>query len=103
VRSDRFLQPGLVYLSGEADWKSYLVGTGEATFPGVEAIDPSDLNLPSIAIGSLAGSQTVTRSVTATTTGTYKASASVSGTSVTVSPSTLTFASIGETKTFTVR
>ena len=31
---------------------------------GVESIDPSDLNLATIGIGQLAGSQTVTRTVT---------------------------------------
>ena len=64
--------PGLVYNSSEADWLQYLCGIGVnlglsngATSCGTfGAIDPSDLNYPTISIGALAGSQTVTRTVT---------------------------------------
>lgn len=102
VAPAKFLTAGLIYENGLTDWKRYLVGTGEASFPGVTAIDPSNLNQASIAIGDLTGPQTVTRKVTAQTIGTYKATIKVPGIRTTVSPSTLTFTKAGETKTFTV-
>ena len=55
--------PGLVYNNGPVDWLRFICGTGQlpasecAPFGG--PIDPSDLNLASIAIGDLAGTQTV--------------------------------------------
>lgn len=107
VHPTTFLDPGLVYLSNEADWKKYLVGTGEVTtategFAGVTAIDPSDLNVPSIAIGTLLGSQTVTRKVTVQTAGTYTSSIDgLAGMGATVTPSAFTAAE-GDVVTFTV-
>ncbi len=102
VDAEKYFAPGLLYLNGTADWLAYIEGTGRAEFDGVEPIDGSDLNLASIAIGTLATEQTVTRTVTATKAGTYTASASIPGVDVTVSPSTLTFRKAGETQTFTV-
>ena len=58
--------PGLVFDAGFNDWLAFLCGTGQLTAsycPSI-AIDPSNLNYPSIAIGALAGSQTVMRTVT---------------------------------------
>lgn len=58
--------PGLVFDSGFNDWLAFLCGTGQLTAsycPSI-AIDPSNLNYPSIAIGALAGAQSVTRTVT---------------------------------------
>ena len=94
--------PGLVYNAGWNDWLAFLCG---AT-PGVVApasctllasrgysFDTSDYNGASIAIGSLAGSQTVTRKVTNVggAAATYTASvAGMSGVGVTVSPASLT-------------
>jgi len=65
--------PGLVFDSGWLDWLAFLC----ATTPGVVApasctalagmgysLDASDMNVASIAIGDLAGTQTVTRRVT---------------------------------------
>ncbi|WP_166408834.1 S8 family serine peptidase [Labedella phragmitis] len=96
-----YLSPGLLYLNDVTDWTAYLQGIGEEH--GVDPIDPSDLNLPSIGIGGLAGSQTVTRTVTATASGEYTASVEgLSGVSVTVSPSTLSFDAAGEEREFTV-
>ncbi len=61
--------PGLVYDSNSTDWVRWLCGTGQlsatgATCTSTGSIDPSDLNQPNIAIGALAGKQTVTRTVT---------------------------------------
>jgi subtilisin family serine protease len=100
------IDPGLVYNSGFNDWLAFLCGTGQlaASYCPSIAIDPSDLNYPSIAIGSLAGVQTVTRKVTnvGNQSETYTASASVAGITTAVSPSSLTVAP-GQTKSFTVR
>jgi hypothetical protein len=68
VRPNDALNPGLVFNSGFADWLGFLCGTqlptSFCTSAGVPVLDPSDLNLASIAIGDLAGAQTVKRRVT---------------------------------------
>jgi hypothetical protein len=60
--------PGLVFDSGWNDWLGFLCGTqldpANCTGSGIPVLDPSDFNGPSIAIGDLAGSQTVTRTLT---------------------------------------
>lgn len=61
--------PGLVYDSTATDWVRWLCGVGQLSPTGSTCttygrIDPSDLNQPNIAIGALAGKQTVTRTVT---------------------------------------
>ncbi|MCK5015094.1 MAG: S8 family serine peptidase, partial [Candidatus Omnitrophica bacterium] len=58
--------PGLVYDNGWMDWLGFLCGTGElqASYCPYIKIDPSDLNLASIAVGALPGIQTVERTVT---------------------------------------
>jgi subtilisin family serine protease len=57
------ISPGLVYDAGFNDWLAFLCGTGQlqASYCPSIAIDPSNLNHASIAIGALAGSQTVKR------------------------------------------
>lgn len=55
------LDPGLVYEAGFLDYVGFLCGSGALVCDGT---DPSDLNQPNIAVGSLAGNQTVTRTVT---------------------------------------
>ncbi|MFI1524417.1 S8 family serine peptidase [Kitasatospora cineracea] len=102
VDARAMLRPGLVYDSGQRDWLAYLEGSGVHTGTGVKAIDPSDLNYPSIAIGDLFGKQTVTRTVTATTPGTYRARVDLPGIKTTVSPSVLHFTHPGQKLTFTV-
>jgi subtilisin family serine protease len=97
----RFLEPGLVYDAGFNDWAGYLEGIGLDTGTGVPAIDPSDVNVPSIAIGSLAGTQTVKRRVTAIRSGTYHAYAKVPGVTTVVKPSVLRLRK-GQTAEFTV-
>lgn len=102
VDPTRFFHPGLLYLSDTEDWMAFMKGKGLASTAGVEPIDGSDLNLASISIGSLVGSQTVTRTVTSTEAGTFTASADVPGVDVTIEPSTLSFDAPGEEKSFTV-
>ncbi len=88
--------PGLVYDSGFLDWFGFLCGTGQlasANCPALE-IDPSDLNQASITVGELAGSQTVTRTVTNVGgASTYTVSVNAPpGVDVQVTPPTLTLA-----------
>jgi subtilisin family serine protease len=90
--------PGLVYNSTARSWVQFLKGLGynpadwSMGFDNAAPIDPSDLNSASIGIGSLAGIQTVTRTVTNVTdkAETYKATVTgVAGVDVQVTPSTL--------------
>lgn len=104
VRPDRMFNPGVIFDAGDEDWLGFIEGVGyETGIPGVEAIDPSDYNSPSIAIGKLVGSQTVTRRVTALKAGLYRATINLPGVNATVSPSILTFTSAGQTKTIKVK
>lgn len=96
---DRLLDPGLLYLNGQAQWRGYLHAQGHG---GDVPPTFGDLNLASISIGQLGQRQTVTRAVTATRAGTYEAAASIPGVEVTVSPASLTFAGAGDTQRFTV-
>jgi subtilisin family serine protease len=96
VQPNSATDPGLVYDSGFNDWLAFLCGTGQLTAsycPSI-AIDPSDLNYPSIAIGSLVGSQTVTRTVTNVgAAGTYTAAIDgLVGVDAVVSPASMTLA-----------
>jgi subtilisin family serine protease len=99
------MNPGLVYDAGFSDWLQFICGVqpgGGCT--GVTPIDPSDLNVASIAIGDLAGVQTVTRKLTNVSGSPLNVSASISGLAgitAVVFPATLTL-SPGETKSFTV-
>jgi hypothetical protein len=102
VVPDRMFAPGLVYPADQRDWWGYLEGLGMHTSTRAKAIDPSDYNSPSIAIGRLVATQTVTRRVTAVTAGRYRVGASVPGFDVDVSPSVLDFSHAGQTRTFRV-
>ena len=68
VRPNSAADPGLVYNAGFADWLGFLCGTqlptSFCTDAGVPVLDPSNLNVASIAIGDMAGAQTVSRTVT---------------------------------------
>ena len=105
--------PGLVYDSGLTDWVRYGCGIrqfqpvfGQAVCDSFGSIDPSDLNYPTIAIGDLAGAQTVTRTVTNVSTddaGIYDVKVSApAGTTVTVTPTHLVVPP-GKSKSFTVK
>lgn len=104
VRPDRMLNPGVIFDSADQDWLEYLQGQGvNVQLPGVDSVDPSDYNSPSIAIGKLVDSQTVTRRVTAVSAGLYRITTSVPGIRVAVSPSILIFTQPGQTKTIRVK
>jgi subtilisin family serine protease len=77
VRPALAFDPGVVYDSGPLEWARFVCALGEAWPTGEEPHNacqsthepaaPSDLNYPSIAVGDLAGTQTITRTVTNTT------------------------------------
>ncbi|MEV0270081.1 S8 family peptidase [Hamadaea sp. NPDC050747] len=103
--------PGLVYDSTPTDWIAYGCALGQfqlitdpsfcASYP---TVDPSDLNYPSIAVGDLAGAQTIKRSVTNVTkrAGVYLPIVSApAGFKIKVNPPLLVVAP-GKTKGYTV-
>ena len=104
--------PGLVYDHGFLDWLAFLCGTTNGVAPATcsalqsqgFSFDPSNLNVPSIAIGDLPGSQTVRRKVTNVGSGpaTYHASRQdMAGFTVTIMPAEITL-NPGQTATFDV-
>ena len=65
VQPNSAADPGLVFDSGYNDWLNFICGTQPGSFcSAFTPIDPSNLNVASIAIGDMAGTQTVTRRVT---------------------------------------
>src|SRR5262245_9846297 len=114
IKPNSAADPGLVYNHSFNDWLAFLCGTsdrpgvGESTCTALQnagfSLNPSDLNVASLAIGDLAGTETLTRKVTnvTNTAATYNASVSgMTGVTAVVTPSSLTLAP-GETKSFTV-
>jgi hypothetical protein len=104
--------PGLVYDSSFNDWLAFLCGATTGVVPATcnalsaagYSLVPSDLNGASIAIGAMAGTQTVRRRVTnvGTSASTYNASITgMAGFTVNISPSSLTLGA-GATGSFTV-
>ncbi|MBA3524287.1 MAG: S8 family serine peptidase [Geodermatophilaceae bacterium] len=94
------LTPNLVFNSVAADWQKFVCGTG-TKIPGAPAcsvtgsIDPSNLNLASIGIGQLRGSQAVTRTFTNVSGKTARFTVQVAapaGTTVTVNPAVVQIA-----------
>jgi subtilisin family serine protease len=103
IRPNSAADPGLVYNHTFNDWLAFLCGTTTGVSPSTctalsnagYSLDPSDLNVASIAIGDLAGVQTVKRKVTnvGSSAATYTASPTgLSGITVNVNPSSLTLA-----------
>lgn len=112
VRPTSAGDPGLVYDSNIQDWFAFLCGTTAAVVPATctglagagYSLDPSDFNGASIAIGAMAGVQTVTRRVTNVggAAATYTASVTgLTGITTTLSPASFTLAP-GATQSFTV-
>ena len=104
--------PGLVFDSNANDWLAFLCGSTTGVQAGTCALlrtagystDASDLNQASIAIGDLAGTQTIKRRVTNVggAAATYTASVSgLAGIDVSVTPSSFTIAP-GATKAISV-
>ena len=107
VRPTSAANPGLVYPTTATDYRRYMVGLGVQFAPPndtLTALSGSELNQASIAVGKLAGVQTLTRTVRNVSGGaaTFTAATSLPGFDVTVTPSTLNLAN-GATGSFTVR
>jgi subtilisin family serine protease len=99
IDSLRVLDPGLVYDSGVKDWLAFLNGQGLDTgAPEAGTIAARDLNLPSIALGSLVGEVTVKRQLTALVPGLYRPEVTMPGVSVQVEPKVLNFSKAGQTR-----
>jgi subtilisin family serine protease len=99
--------PGLVYPTTATEYRRYMVGLGVRFAPPNDTLTPlsaSNLNQASIAIGKLAGTETVTRRVKNVddATATYTANVSAPGFDVVVTPSSFTLAP-GAEQTFTVK
>ena len=114
VSPNEAARPGLVFDSDEDDWLAFMCGAAPAAITDARlcprlarrgfSFDASDLNVASIAIGDLAGAQTVTRTVTnvGRSRTTYKASfTGMAGIDVKVSPSQFEIRP-GRSRTFTV-
>ncbi|MEV6526002.1 S8 family peptidase [Longispora sp. NPDC051575] len=112
VQPGKAFDPGLVYESNLENWFSYICALGQRPNPDTmdlncddfPKIDASDLNTPSIALGGLAGTQVVTRTVKNITNKTALYTARVeapAGTTATVSPARLAVAP-GKTATYKV-
>ncbi len=112
VQPNKAVDPGLVFNSGWNDWLTFicntqpsgLTNTCNALWSMGYPKDASDLNVASIAIGDLAGVQTVTRKVTNVSGKPLTMAAAVTGMAgfnVVVEPASLILAA-GETKSFTV-
>ena len=106
VQPNKMVDPGLVYDAGFADYLAFLKGQNLccASSASIPALDASDLNQPSLAVGDLAGVQTLTRKVTNVggSAATYSATVTPpAGFTVSVSPSSFSIAA-GATQTFTV-
>ncbi|TDO41919.1 peptidase inhibitor I9 [Paractinoplanes brasiliensis] len=91
VRPGPAYRPGLVYDSTYPEWIRFACGSGAtgAACDEYGSADPSNLNYPSIAVGDLAGQQTVTRTVknVSKLPGVYEAKIQApAGTTVTVTP-----------------
>ena len=101
--------PGLVYDSGPEDWIKYGCGINQIQLISdwcdtVGSADPSDLNYPSIAVGDLPGTKTITRTVknVSSKASVYVGSVqATAGFKVKVTPSTISVPA-GRSATFTV-
>ncbi|PPF56031.1 serine protease [Clavibacter michiganensis] len=104
IAPGRYLHPGLVYASGPRDWAGFAAETGLALPDPAAPVPVAQLNLPSLAVGSLTADRTITRTVTSQTAGTWAASVQgLDGVDVTVTPARLTFTGPGQTRAFRVR
>ncbi len=101
IQPNSAADPGLVYDNGFLDWLAFLCGSTNGVSPATcdtlaglgFSFEASDLNVPSIAIGQLPGTETITRTVTnvGADSATYDESVSgMTGINVSVDPSTLT-------------
>lgn len=77
VTPKRFFDPGLFVTSDATQWRGFLTELGFNT--GVPAVDPKDVNVPSLADASVTSETVFRRTFRASTKGVWKISASVPG------------------------
>ena len=108
---NKAIDPGLVYDAGSVDYIRYQCKVNIAAVVPASACatygtldETYNFNLPSITVGNVPGSVTVSRKVTnvSDSAATYTASATLPGFTTLVTPSSLTLAP-GETKSFTLK
>ncbi|MET1154536.1 S8 family serine peptidase, partial [Arthrobacter sp.] len=103
VDTARMDDPGLAYDANVKDWLGFIQGTGlDLGLKKKDTVQPKDLNVPSFALGKLAGEVTVERTLTALAPGSYTVDVDLPGVAVKVSPKKLTFAKAGQERTFKV-
>ncbi|GAB4062392.1 hypothetical protein GCM10028777_01960 [Angustibacter speluncae] len=106
VQPNKASAPGVVFDHGFEDWVGYLIDEGAldpAQFPGIEPVAGTDLNQASVANGSVAGSFTTTRTMTATARNqSLRFSATVPGWRVTTDTPLVSLKKVGDTKTVTL-
>jgi subtilisin family serine protease len=113
IKPNSAANPGLVFDNSFNDWLAFLCGTpdrpsvGDSSCTALQnfgfSLDPSDLNVASIAIGALPGTQTVTRKVTNVSNQAETYTAAVTGmTGINVAVGAIGAINPGQTKSFTV-
>jgi Subtilase family/Fibronectin type-III domain/PA domain/Peptidase inhibitor I9 len=111
IDPNKATDPGLVYDAGKLDYDAYQCKVNRASVTAADCAasgtlgETYNLNLPSITLGAVVGSATVTRTVTnvGSATATYTATVSgLTGFTAVVTPATFTLAP-GAKQTFTVR
>jgi subtilisin family serine protease len=103
IDSTRVLDPGLVYNSDITQWKAFLNGQGvDIGSRKAGTLAARDLNLPSIALGSMVGEIQVKRQLTALVPGTYKAEVNLPGFDVRIEPQVLDFKKAGKSLDVTI-
>ncbi len=111
IDPNKATDPGLVYDAGKLDYDAYQCKVNRSSVTAADCAasgtlgETYNLNLPSITVGAVVGSATVTRSVTnvGSSTATYTATVSgLTGFTAAVTPATFTLAP-GAKQTFTVK
>jgi subtilisin family serine protease len=103
IDSARVLDPGLVYNSDIKQWNAFLNGQGVDTGARkAGTLAARDLNVPSIALGSLVGEIKVKRTLTALVPGRYRAEVNLPGFDVRVEPAVLDFKKAGKSLDVTI-
>ncbi|GAB3270611.1 hypothetical protein GCM10027449_05650 [Sinomonas notoginsengisoli] len=103
VNTTKVTDPGLVYNAGPKDWNAFINGQGyPSSDPQAGSIAAKDVNVPSIALGSLVGEVQVKRQITALVPGMYRPKVDLPGVSILVEPQALNFAKAGQTREVTL-
>lgn len=99
VNPKKFFDPGWHIGSGAREWRGFLTGQGLPT--GVPAIPATEVNLPSMAQGQVAGTTSFTRTMVSTMAGTWKVKVRVPGFEASA-PTTVTAKRKGDIEDLTI-